>query len=90
MHTFGPTLQPMSDSPHRKPKSTNAKYKENRTTVYFRNPKLWKALQAVVAGRKVNARSASERLEQLIATEIRRHAPWMRKNGIIIPPEVFD
>lgn len=78
MHTM------TKQAPEKSPKKLS-----KRRNVYFRNPVIYDALQMAVEKGIVKSRSASERLEELIATEVRRLAPKLRAAGVKVPAELF-
>jgi hypothetical protein len=70
-------------------KSTPArKPSVKRRNVYFRRPLIYDAFCKAVSNGCINARSASDRLEQLIANDVRRHLPKMLAAGMEIPDGV--
>lgn len=76
MHTKRHTFDTMP-----KTKSSTAP----RRNVYFRNPTIFNALCAAIKKKILRARSASERIEDLITADLKRIVPRMRKKGIEIP-----
>lgn len=62
----------------------------NRRNVYFKQPVVFNAFQMAVEKGIINAKSASDRLEELIKMDMRRVAPKMRAAKLEIPAEVFE
>lgn len=68
-----------------KPKRLSKTY-----SLTFRHEAIVRTMRAMVGRRIVRASSWSERLEQLMAMDIRRHAVQLRKAGIPVPDFVRD
>lgn len=73
----------------KKPAPSASKYNSKRRNIYFRSPAIYDALQQAVAKGLIKSRSASERVEELLATEVRRLAPKLRAAGVKVPAELF-
>jgi hypothetical protein len=71
------------------PTKPKVSYDAKRKNIYFKNPHLYEALQQAIDKGIIRARSGSHRVEELIANEIRRVAPRMRKAGLTVPTEAF-
>jgi hypothetical protein len=72
-----------------KRKSRQAKYAQNRKTLYFRKPRIYSALEELISSGRLRAKSPSELVERLLMVECRRNAPLMRKLGIAVPEEAL-
>jgi hypothetical protein len=58
--------------------------------VYFRKPELFDLLQVAVKLRIITARSVSERIEEMIAVEIRRLRHHFRAAGTEVLPSLLE
>lgn len=59
-------------------------------TLTFRHESLIQTMHAMIAAGVVRANSLSERIEQLLALDIRKHATAMLRAGIRVPDFVRD
>lgn len=61
-----------------------------RGHVYFRNPEVYALFQQAVQLRCIKGRSASDRIEELMAADLRRVAKSLRSAGVELPASVLQ
>lgn len=72
------------------PPTKKAAKKYPRTNIYLRNPILFQALQVAVTNGFLEARSASERIEQLLRSEAKRVLPKFKTAGLPMAKELQE